>query len=84
MERPDAIPGIDWYYQLALYKEGNINIMQFKSRLSEGFKPEYSRHHHPQLVQLIGHLRPHVPELARFFDNLLKVFTQPEYIWGGS
>lgn len=82
MERSDAIPGIDWYYQLALYKEGNINIKQFKSRLSEGFRPAYSRHHHPQLVQLIGHLRPHVPELARFFDNLLKVFTQPEYIWG--
>jgi|GEM_PF-399732 len=68
MQYPDSMPGIDWYYQLALYKEGNLSIMQFKSKLRPGFL----KHHLPQLHQLTGHLRPHIPELARFLDSLIK------------
>ncbi|MBZ0241848.1 MAG: hypothetical protein K8F24_01415 [Bacteroidales bacterium] len=72
MEYPDSLPGIDWYYQLALYKEGNLDINQFKAKLSGSMRHGFQKRYLPQLQQLIGYLRPHIPELARFLDTLLK------------
>ncbi|MDY0078094.1 MAG: hypothetical protein RBR87_12565 [Bacteroidales bacterium] len=72
MEYPDSLPGIDWYYQLALYKEGNLDINQFKMKISGSLRRGIHKRYIPQLQQLIGILRPHIPELVRFLDNITK------------
>ncbi|MDA3942736.1 MAG: hypothetical protein PF694_04235 [Bacteroidetes bacterium] len=70
-QNPDSFPGLDWYYQLALYKEGKINEEQLKNKFSASLLTTNLKQHHTQLIQLRKHLRPQLTGMERFLEQLI-------------